>query len=208
VVADMKQLFILTTRLLIRHHEIQEPDNFSFYLNSLVSLCYDSANIGYEAFNHNLKSIVLAIVQSIQSDLNSVSDITSSGQQTRPANSTSTLLKKIIMPLISPMQASEPSGNSLAAETDNSTAVFDSDFKFQRFVVFLVDFIHIIYDKISDTPLAGHDVKSYDQNDEISIFAFAILIHSLSMGLESSARRTKVSGLFRSNLGLIRSQFR
>ena len=71
----MKHLFILLTRLLIRNdtQDNNNPDNFTFYLNSLVSLCYDSANIGYETFNHNLKSIVLSIVQTIMTDLNSVS---------------------------------------------------------------------------------------------------------------------------------------
>lgn len=79
LITDMKQLFSLITRLLIRYNQVQDLDNFSYYLNSIVSLCYDSANIGYEAFNLNLKAIVLNIVQSIMSDLNSISAIAANG---------------------------------------------------------------------------------------------------------------------------------
>lgn len=94
----------------------------------------------------------------------------------------STLLKKIIMPLIS-------SGQYSPIEAfDSARTFFDSDFKFQQFIIFLVDFIHIVYDKISDSPADMTETKRYDQNDEITIFAFAILIHSLSLGLEASQR--------------------
>jgi len=144
-------------------------------------------------------------------DLNSVSAniVQPSSSNNKSIISTSALLKKIIMPLISPVsQINEHSSLESTDTTTATTTLFDSDHKFQRFVIFLVDFIYIIYDKISDTPLTGSDLKSYDQNDEISIFAFAILIHSLSMGLESSARRTRMSGLFKNNLNLIKSQFR
>lgn len=123
------------------------------------------------------------------------------------------------MPLISPQQQqqqnNQQSNSSSPQSTDNTNdgydTVFDSDFKFQKFIVFLVDFIHIIYDKISDMPIQSSEniSKSYDQNDELAIFSFSILIHSLSMGLEANSNnRTRFSALFRTNLLLIRSQFR
>ena len=133
-----------------RNNEVQDFDNFSFYLNSLVSLCYDSANIGYESFNLNLKAVVLNIVQAIMSDLNSISAV---ALNKAAAHKSSTLLKKIIMPLISPQQQHQIPAESTPIDTSEPT-VFDSDFKFQKFIVFLVDFIHIIYDKISDMPVA------------------------------------------------------
>ena len=71
-----------------------------------------------------------------------------------------------------------PSLNSNSLSPINT--IFDNDFRFQKFIVFIVDFIHIIYDKISDQPIND---TSYDVNDELSIFSFAILTHSLSLGL-------------------------
>lgn len=206
IMNEMKKIFSLITRLLIRYNEIQDFDNFGFYLNSMVSLCYDSSNVGYEKFNFNLKHVVLEIVQSIMSDLNSITALVPNVTATRTTRAqTTTLLKKFIRPLISPMQNSSESSENSIDKTDFVT-VFDSDYKFQKFIIFLVDFIHIIYDKISDTPVIN-EVKSYDHNDQISIFSFSILIHSLSMGLGTS-QKTRFSNLFRTNLSLIRIQFR
>lgn len=206
IMNEMKKIFSLITRLLIRYNEIQDFDNFGFYLNSMVSLCYDSSNVGYEKFNFNLKHVVLEIVQSIMSDLNSITALVPNVTATRTTKAqTTTLLKKFIRPLISPMQNSSESSENSIDKTDFVT-VFDSDYKFQKFIIFLVDFIHIIYDKISDTPVIN-EVKSYDHNDQISIFSFSILIHSLSMGLGTS-QKTRFSNLFRTNLSLIRIQFR
>ena len=207
IMNEMKKLFSLLTRLLIRYNETQDFDNFGFYLNSMVSLCYDSSNVGYEKFNFNLKHVVLEIVQSIMSDLNSISALVPANVPSRSAKvQTATLLKKFIRPLISPMQSSTNNTDNSFDINGDFITVFDSDYKFQKFIIFLVDFIHIIYDKISDTPVLN-EVKSYDHNDQISIFSFSILIHSLSMGLGSS-QKTRFSNLFRSNLSLIRIQFR
>lgn len=84
------------------------------------------------------------------------------------------------------------------------TNLFDSDLIFQKLVIFLVDFIHIVYDRISDSPNAS---TVYDINDELAIFAFSVLIHSLSVGLENS-QKVRFTSLFRNNLALIRLQFR
>ncbi len=48
IISDLRQLFCIVTRLLLRFNENQDVDNFTFYLNSLISLTYDSSNIGYE----------------------------------------------------------------------------------------------------------------------------------------------------------------
>ena len=181
-------------------------DNFSFFINGLISLCYESANVDCELLNFNLKSIVLNVMQSIMADLNSMSNVLETS-----APKKSVLFKKIMMPLIGTSAKSEPSqfnsifslpfglsGSSLLSgltgintapqsityttSTSSSmmSTIFDNDFRFQRFIVFIVDFIHTIYDKISDQPI--HDT-SYDVNDELSIFSFSILTHSLSLGL-------------------------
>jgi hypothetical protein len=89
------------------------------------------------------------------------------------------------MPFISPIQSQV---QSMSLVEQNFITVFDSDYRFQKFIIFLVDFIHVTYDKISDTPLNNQTIKTYDQNDEISIFSFSILIHSLSMGLETGPK--------------------
>ena len=126
LVTDMKLMFSLITRLLIRFNEGHELDNFGFYLNSMVSLCYDSANIGYQRFNDNLKSIVLNIVQSIMTDLNTMS---SAQGRSEPAGQAvkQNLLKKIITPLISPMQTSS---GFPPEESTKFITVFDSDVRF------------------------------------------------------------------------------
>ncbi len=73
-------------------------------------------------------------------------------------------------------------------------------------MIFLVDFIYIIYDKISDTKIND---TTYDINDELAIFAFTILLNSLSIALETQSQsKTKFSVFFRQNLTLIRFQFR
>jgi len=48
IIIDLRQLFCIVTRLLLRFNENQDVDNFTFYLNSLISLTHDSSNIGYE----------------------------------------------------------------------------------------------------------------------------------------------------------------
>lgn len=74
IMNDMKQVFGLITRLLIgRSESADNVDNYTAYLNTIVSLCYDSTNIGYERFNNQLKAIVLDSVQTVMSDLNSIS---------------------------------------------------------------------------------------------------------------------------------------
>ena len=83
------------------------------------------------------------------------------------------------------INASSQSIVSIASPLNTSSfssmnTIFDNDFRFQKFIIFIVDFIHIIYDKISDQPIND---ASYDVNDELSIFSFAILTHSLSLGL-------------------------
>jgi len=173
-----------------------------------VSLCYESANVEFEKLNFNLKSCVLSIIQSVMSDLNSISNI----QETNVPKK-SILLKKIIMPLMGTSRSETSQSNSIfglpfgfsgssflsgftginstpqsiapLSSASNTTfssinTLFDNDFRFQKFIVFIVDFIHIIYDKISDQPIND---TSYDVNDELSIFSFAILTHSLSLGL-------------------------
>lgn len=126
-------------------------------------------------------------------------------QVSTPVKSSSSMLfKKILMPLIQSTQLT--SGISSASSLGPTTALFDSDFRFQKFIIFLVDFIHIIYDKISDTKI---DDTTYDINDELSIFAFSILLNSLSIGLETQSHsKTKFTSFFRSNLTLVRFQFR
>ena len=167
-----------------------------------MSLCYESANVEFEKLNFNLKSCVLNIIQSVMSDLNSISNI-----QETSVPKKSILLKKIIMPLMGTSRSETSQSNSIfglpfgfsgssflsgftginstsqsiaplssASNTTNSfssiNTLFDNDFRFQKFIVFIVDFIHIIYDKISDQPIKD---TSYDVNDELSIFSFAIL---------------------------------
>ena len=83
----------------------------------------------------------------------------------------------------STLQAALPITSGSAGSQSSLGTIFDNDFRFQKFIVFIVDFIHIIYDKISDQPISN---ASYDVNDELSIFSFAILTHSLSLGLVSS----------------------
>ena len=225
IINDLKNFFSLINRALLKFNENQDSDNFSYFINSLVSLCYDSSNIGYEKLNFNLKTIILNIVQSIMSDLNSISII----QETAPK--ASILLKKIIGPLIS-SKSTEPTtptlpslsaalgaaflGSNTSFQTSSSSnsqsqsssqsihsiTVFDNDTRFQKFLVFIVDFIHIIYDKISDTAIKD---SNYDINDELAIFSFAILTHCLSIGLDNSSK-TKFSGLFKSNINFIRIQ--
>jgi hypothetical protein len=222
IINDLKNFFSLINRALLKFNENQDSDNFSYFINSLVSLCYDSSNIGYEKLNFNLKTIILNIVQSIMADLNSISII----QETAPK--ASILLKKIIGPLIStkttePTTPTLPSFSALGAvllgstnsfqttssipasqsfQSVHSITVFDNDTRFQKFLVFIVDFIHIIYDKISDTAIKDNN---YDINDELSIFSFAILTHCLSIGLDNTSK-TKFSSLFKSNITFIRLQ--
>lgn len=97
--------------------------------------------------------------------------------------------------------------SALATAYSNAfaTSLFDSDLIFQRFLIFVVDFIHIVYDRISDTALAH---TPYDLNDELAIFSFSVLVHSLSLGLDTSSHKARFSSLFRNNLQLIRLQFR
>jgi hypothetical protein len=71
---------------------------------------------------------------------------------------------------------------TLGSSSQPITTIFDSDFRFQKFIVFVVDFIHIIYDKIIDA--AVRETKP-DINDELSIFSFAIIIDSMSIGVVS-----------------------
>jgi hypothetical protein len=85
-----------------------------------------------------------------------------------------------------------------------ATNLFDSDIVFQKLIVFVVDFIHIVYDRISDSANAA---STYDINDELAIFSFSVLIHSLSIGLENNAK-IRFTSLFRANLTIIRMQFR
>jgi len=206
IISDLKQLFCVVTRCLLRFNESQDVDNFSFYLNSIISLCYDSSNIGYEKLNLNLKSIVLNVFQSIMTDLNVITSLQEANlsQTSTTMRSSSMLFKKIIMPLIQSTQLTSSISN--ASNLGPNTALFDSDFRFQKFIIFLVDFIYIIYDKISDTKI---DDTIYDINDELSIFAFSILLNSLSIGLETQAQsKTKFTSFFRNNLSIIRFQFR
>jgi len=208
IINDLRQLFCIVTRLLLRFNENQDVDNFTFYLNSLISLTYDSSNIGYEKLNHNLKSIVLNVFQSIQNDLNSIitfQETTANSNNTNMSNimNKSLIFKKIIMPLIN---TTTGGGNSQIGLAPPITTLFDSDFRFQKFIIFLVDFIYIIFDKISDTKIND---TTYDINDELAIFAFTILLNSLSIGLETQSQsKTKFSSFFRQNLTLIRFQFR
>ncbi len=219
IINDLKNFISLINRALLKFNENQDSDNFSYFINSLVSLCYDSSNIGYEKLNLNLKAIILNIVQSIMADLNSISVI----QEAAPK--ASILLKKIIGPLIS-SRSTEPttptlpsfsalgnaflgsstsqttSSNSQASQSVHSVTFFDNDSRFQKFLVFIVDFIHIIYDKISDIAIKD---SNYDINDELAIFSFAILTHCLSIGLDNSTK-TKFSSLFKSNITFIRIQ--
>lgn len=119
--------------------------------------------------------------------------------------------------------------SALATAYSNAfaTSLFDSDLIFQKFLIFLVDFIHIVYDRISDTPCSH---TPYDLNDELAIFSFSVLVHSLSLGLDATSgsggggalgslgltsnnqsyhhKAPRFSSLFRNNLGLIRVQFR
>jgi hypothetical protein len=121
-------------------------------------------------------------------------------------SSSSMLFKKIIMPLIQSTQLTNSMSSNASGLSGPTTALFDSDFRFQKFIIFLVDFIHIIYDKISDTKI---DDTTYDINDELSIFAFSILLNSLSIGLETQAHsKTKFTSFFRNNLPIVRFQFR
>jgi hypothetical protein len=46
IIDDLKRFFWLITKLLLRFNENQDIDNFSCFLNTLISLCFDSANIG------------------------------------------------------------------------------------------------------------------------------------------------------------------
>ena len=212
IINDLKQLFCIVTRCLLRFNESQDVDNFSFYLNSIISLCYDSSNIGYEKLNLNLKSIVLNVFQSIMTDLNVITTLQEANLSQYAASaaaiksSSSMLFKKIIMPLIQSTQLTSSISSNANSLSGPTTALFDSDFRFQKFIIFLVDFIHIIYDKISDTKI---DDTTYDINDELSIFAFSILLNSLSIGLETQAQsKTKFNSFFRNNLAIVRFQFR
>ncbi len=85
-----------------------------------------------------------------------------------------------------------------------SNSVFDNDMRFQKFLIFIVDFIHVIYDKISDN---ANKESSYDINDELSLFSFSILMQCLSIGFETNTK-TKFSSLFKSNLNFIKIQVR
>jgi hypothetical protein len=102
-------------------------------------------------------------------------------------------------------QQSQQDSNESASSSPASllaSGLFDSEVVFQKFITFLVDFIHIVFDKISDSPL---DDAQYDVNDELSISGFTVLTECLVISLENN-QRAKFTSLFRNNLNLIRYQ--
>jgi hypothetical protein len=210
---DLKQFFCLLTRFLLRClNENQEIyDNFNYFLNTLISVCYDSANVGYERLNFNLKSIVLQMIQLIMSDINSINTTVNSTESNYNNNATPTAMalaaqsatkapskiySKLIMPLLfkntSNETLAENSSSSTSAASNNLPTIFDNEANFQRFIVFIVDFIHIIYEKISDKPIVN---ISNDIDDELSIFTFSVIVNSLSLAIDNSYRSKFVNFL-------------
>jgi hypothetical protein len=60
--------------------------------------------------------------------------------------------------------------------------LFDTDNKFQKFILFTIDYAFIINEHIINNPSTDN---TYDLNDELSIFTFNLLINILSIGLVS-----------------------
>jgi len=84
----------------------------------------------------------------------------------------------------------------------SATGLFENELKFQKFIVFIGDFIFVIYDKISDKPIGD---ESEDINDHLASITFDLLRHLVKLGLDYT-EKTKLSVLVRNNLTLIRSQ--
>jgi hypothetical protein len=84
----------------------------------------------------------------------------------------------------------------------SANSLFENELKFQKFIVFIADFIFVIYDKISDKPIGD---ESEDINDHLTSITFDLLRHLVKLGLDYT-EKTKLSVLVRNNLTLIRSQ--
>ena len=223
VLTSLKRVFCLIGRLLLKLNENQDIDLFGYYANALINLCFNSnSNHEFQNLNLNIKEIFLKITNSIIGDLNFIYTNTtetsiSNTTMSSAAYKSTALLKKIITPLMSstssastPTTATPSSNrNPLTALDVNepsllASGLFDSDMIFQKFITFIVDFIHIVFDKISDTQL---DDTKYDVNDELSISSFTVLAECLAISLENN-QRAKFTNLFRNNLNLIRFQVR
>lgn len=202
VITSLKNVMCVICRLLLKLNENQDVDLFGYMANAMLNLCYSSnSNPEFNDLNTNIKSIFLKITNSINDDLN----LMYSNMNDAPKSGTA-LLKKFIQPLILASTTSANSNSNSAttnADSSNSSSgLFDSDIVFQKFLTFIVDFIFIVYDKISDSQM---DDTTYDLNDELSISAFTILAECLAISLENN-QRAKFTNLFRNNLNLIRYQ--
>lgn len=104
------------------------------------------------------------------------------------------------------MKSDAPANVAAASSANNlsNIVVFECDSIFQRFIVFMVDFIHIVYDRILDGPASS---LANEINDELALFALAILVHTMSMALENN-QKVKYTYLYRNNLSLMRVQYR
>ena len=67
-------------------------------------------------------------------------------------------------------------------DSQQCSILFDSDNKFQKFIQYVVDYVFIIHENVSNAQTKDTD---FDLNDQSSIFIFEILMHSLSMGIVS-----------------------
>ncbi len=84
----------------------------------------------------------------------------------------------------------------------SANSLFENELKFQKFIIFIADFIFVIYDKISDKPIAN---ENEDINDHLASITFDLLRHLVKLGLDYT-EKTKLSVLVRNNMTLIRSQ--
>ena len=126
------------------------------------------------------------------------------------------LFKKLIGPLASKTVTSPSTSSSTNSSGTNQQqqqqqqqlhVLFDSDVKFQRVILFVVDLVFVVFDKISD---ASQNTMSapdcVDTNDEITLHAFAIVLNALCIGLEmlanaNSSGNTNMSGVYGSLIG-------
>jgi hypothetical protein len=60
--------------------------------------------------------------------------------------------------------------------------MFDSDNKFQKFIIFCIDYVFIINEHIINKPCVE---TTYDLNDELSIFIFNLMVNIFSVGIVS-----------------------
>jgi hypothetical protein len=224
VLVSLKNLFSLICRLLLKLNENQDTDLFSYYCNSLINLCFNSnSNSEFQSLNLAVKEIFLNITNSIIGDLNYIYTNTTETQTASVSSTVSAKSTALLKKFMNPLLSSAPSAKTENLSSNNNqtsnvkkdntstsanspsmlaSGLFDSDIIFQKFICFIVDFIHIVFDKISDTQL---DDTQYDVNDQLSISGFTVLAECLAISLENN-QRAKFTSLFRNNLNLIRFQ--